>query len=223
MKNEEWKSVIGYEGIYSVSNKGEIKNDRTGKLLKPNFNKDGYLRLTLSKYGKSNYCKVHRIVFNAFIGEFDNSLVVDHIDGIKTNNRPENLRQIPTRENTSRAKKRLSNYRGVRYFKNRKKWGAEIQIDGVRYFLGLYEDEKQAANEYQKALDEWLKNKQKPYKPKEGFKVCRLCHLELEVSEFNKAKTKKGSESFKYCCKKCEHSKNKIIYNLKNKNYENRI
>ena len=215
MEKKEWKSVIGYEGIYSVSNDGEVRNDKTSRILKPNFNKDGYLRLTLSKCGKSNYCKVHRIVFNAFVGDFDNSLVIDHIDGIKTNNKPENLRQIPTRENTSRAKKRLSNFRGVRYFKDRVKWGSEIKIDGVRYFLGLYADEIDAFNEYQKALDGWLKNKQKPYKPKNGFKVCRLCNKELEFSKFNKAKTKKGNESLKYCCKECEHNKNKKIYKLK--------
>lgn len=213
---KEWKSAIGYEGIYSVSNAGEIKNDKTGRIRKLNLDKYGYLTLVLSKCGKSKSHKVHRIVFNAFVGEFDNNLVIDHKDGIKRNNKPENLRQILTRENTSRAKKRLSDFRGVRYFKGREKWGAEIQIDGVRYFLGLYEDEKQASNEYQIALDNWLKNEQKPYKPKDGYKVCRLCNKELEFSKFNKAKTKKGSESLKYCCKECEHNKNKKIYNFKN-------
>ena len=61
---EQWKKIEGYEN-YSVSNMGRVRNDGTGKVLKPEVERDGYYRVTLYP-GKKKF-KIHRLVSIAFI------------------------------------------------------------------------------------------------------------------------------------------------------------
>ena len=200
---EIWKSIKGFEGLYEVSSLGNVKSIRRNKLLSLHIDQDGYKSCTLCRIYKKNV-RVHRLVYEAFIGELDDRLVIDHIDTIKTNNEYTNLRQIETRENTTIGKVRKSNYRGVRYFKPNNKWGSEIQIDGVRYFLGLYDSAELASEQYEKTLSDWLNFSIKPIRIKDGFKICRVCNCELPFSEFHTSKTKKGTVSYLYQCKSCE-------------------
>lgn len=93
---EEWKNIIGYEGLYQVSSYGRVKslgNDKTRKekLLKPKTNGRGYLLVCLNKDGKQNFYFVHRLVTQAFIPNPDNLPQVNHKDENKLNNCVSNL------------------------------------------------------------------------------------------------------------------------------------
>ena len=91
--NEVWKDVVGYEGLYQVSNQGRVKSLWFGKerILKPGREKKGYLQVCLSKNGKMKHYKVHRLVGQSFIQNPNNLPEINHRDEDKTNNRVENL------------------------------------------------------------------------------------------------------------------------------------
>ena len=70
MKNEEWRDVVGYEGLYQVSDQGRVKSlERKGRrkerILKPGMDKDGYLLVNLWVGGKQKNHKVH--ILTAFL------------------------------------------------------------------------------------------------------------------------------------------------------------
>lgn len=103
MSEEIWKPVVGYEGYYEVSNKGNVISlDRIivckaggtyvkkGKMLKQGNNR-GYKMVTLYKDKNVSYKYVHKIVAEAFIPNFDNLPEVNHKDEIRTNNDVSNL------------------------------------------------------------------------------------------------------------------------------------
>jgi len=112
MMNESWKSVVGYEGVYDVSNLGNVRslNRHTsaghllkGKTLKQCLNKKtGYYYVDLNYNGRKNSI-VHRLVAIAFLGVRDSSIDVNHMDGIKTNNNIENLEWVSRTENMIHA------------------------------------------------------------------------------------------------------------------------
>ena len=93
---EEWKDIQGYEGLYQVSSFGRVKSlnyNHTGKegILKAVDKGNGYLIVTLCKYGKSKCLMVHKLVATTFISNPDNLPEVNHKDENKKNNKVENL------------------------------------------------------------------------------------------------------------------------------------
>ena len=89
----DWRDIEGYEGLYKVSEWGDIMSIGHGKkkLLKQSMNGDGYYHVNLCKDGHHKYSLVHRLVATAFCegaGEFE---CVNHIDEIKSNNHYTNL------------------------------------------------------------------------------------------------------------------------------------
>ena len=105
MEGEIWKDVEGYEGLYEVSSYGRVKslnyNGCKGKvrILKQTFNDKGYLRVGLSKDGKTKTLKTHRLVAIAFIPNVENKPEIDHVNTMPTDNRVENLRWVTRIEN----------------------------------------------------------------------------------------------------------------------------
>ena len=89
----EWRDVIGYEGLYKVSENGDILSTVRKKhiILKPKLDKYGYLTINLYKNGIRKTHKIHRIVAAAFLEDYDESLCVNHINEIKTDNHYSNL------------------------------------------------------------------------------------------------------------------------------------
>ena len=93
---EIWNNVKGYEGLYQVSNYGNVRSlnyNKTGKtrILKTITNNSGYIQVGLHKSGNMKLCTVHRLVAQAFIPNPDNLPIVNHKDYIKTNNISNNL------------------------------------------------------------------------------------------------------------------------------------
>lgn len=112
-----WKDVSGFEGIYQVSNDGQIKsisrNIFNGKafyiskerILLQRYNKKGYKVVDLSKNNKHSYHLVHRLVAKAFIPNIKNNPQINHKDGDKTNNNFLNLEWCTNSENQKHAYK----------------------------------------------------------------------------------------------------------------------
>jgi hypothetical protein len=107
---EKWECVAGYEGIYDVSDKGEVRRVKaynstsSGKKLRWDVGANGYARVHLSHNGKVRAHSVHRLVAACFLD--GSGEVVDHIDGNKLNNAVENLRFCTQKENIHHAIKR---------------------------------------------------------------------------------------------------------------------
>jgi len=108
---EIWKDIIGYEGLYKVSNFGRIKSLdkicgnflRKAKIRKIRLDKDGYCVISLYKLGKIKYTGVHRLVATAFIPNPENKKFVNHKKGIKTDNRASELEWVTQSENEKHA------------------------------------------------------------------------------------------------------------------------
>lgn len=95
---EQWK-VIDCAPNYSVSDQGCVRNNRSGKLLKPCDKGDGYMKVCLYAKGKSLTRTVHRLVALAFLQNTDGKSEVNHIDENKANNCLSNLEWVSAQEN----------------------------------------------------------------------------------------------------------------------------
>lgn len=99
---EIWKDVVGCEGIFIVSSIGTIKNLIKSKVVIQKKDRQGYLRIA-SRIGKNKTCSAHRIVAFAFIPNPMNKPQINHINGIKDDNRVENLEWATSHENLIHA------------------------------------------------------------------------------------------------------------------------
>lgn len=88
---EVFLDIPGYEGLYQISNLGNIKNIRTGKLLKPGDGPGGYLLVDLYKNKERKSWRIHRLVAKAFIPNPQNLPQINHKDEVRTNNTVDNL------------------------------------------------------------------------------------------------------------------------------------
>ena len=95
---ENWLPVVGYEGLYEVSDLGRVRSLRSGHLLKMATNR-GYPRVGLNKDGNARAVRVHILVAAAFIGPRPDGQEVCHANGVKTDNRVTNLRYDTHAEN----------------------------------------------------------------------------------------------------------------------------
>jgi predicted XRE-type DNA-binding protein len=106
---EVFKDVVGYEGLYQVSNEGRVKSldyRRTGEesILKGRPNrKDGYLRVNFCKDGIKKDFYIHRLTALAFLPNSENKSEVNHKNGIKADNHLENLEFTTPKENMQHA------------------------------------------------------------------------------------------------------------------------
>ena len=154
---EQWKDIPKYDGIYQVSNLGNVKSFKFNKqkLLSPIKDNNGYYCVNLWNNSKRKTIRVHQLVAMAFLNHIPKGykLVVNHKDLNKQNNKADNLEIISQRENSN--KKHLntsSKYTGVAFHKTANKWVAHIRIKGVKKYLGLFDNEYDAHIAYQKEL-----------------------------------------------------------------------
>ena len=110
MKEEIWKDITGYEGLYQISTLGNVKSLGNGKslnslnhvekIMKP-LNRNGYLFVKLCKDGKPKCFNIHRLVAEAFLSNPDNLPCVNHKDENKHNNNLDNLEFCSYQYNTT--------------------------------------------------------------------------------------------------------------------------
>jgi hypothetical protein len=105
---EIWKDIAGYEGLYQVSNCGRVKSlnynhTKTDKVLCEKHHKSNYVTVVLCKNGVNKNKSIHILVASAFIANPNNYPCVNHKNGIKTDNRLENLEWTTKKENTRHA------------------------------------------------------------------------------------------------------------------------
>jgi hypothetical protein len=132
-----WKDVIGYEGLYLVSNTGLVKSlprkSTSGILMKTYLDRSkrhlSYQRptLRLSKNGKTSIHRVCRLVAEAFIPNKNNSLTVNHKNYDPTDNRVENLEWLSASDNAKYSVKNFA--RGEKHGRSKLK---QSQVDIIR-------------------------------------------------------------------------------------------
>ena len=112
LPEEEWRPVVGYEGLYSVSSLGRVRSEdriiecsngvsrrHPRRILKSHQNLDGYFLLRLYRDGDGITVKVHRLVLEAFVGPCPERTECRHLDGNPGHNWRENLRWGTRKEN----------------------------------------------------------------------------------------------------------------------------
>lgn len=115
---ETWKAVVRYEGIYKVSDQGRVRRIKAangatvGRILRSSKDKDGYCLVHLCREGICKTNKVSRLVLTAFVGSPKPEQESNHKDGVKANNRPENLEWVTKSENNLHKCRVLGKSRG---------------------------------------------------------------------------------------------------------------
>lgn len=111
---EEWRDIKRYQGLYQISNLGRVKrlkrkssNGRIleEKILKNQVERKGYIGISLQIDGVKHREKIHRLIAEEFIPNPKNKAEVNHINGIKNDNRIENLEWVTPSENQKHAYK----------------------------------------------------------------------------------------------------------------------
>lgn len=103
-EGEVFKSIPGYEPKYSVSNTGRVRSHKTNneskkcQILKPFVDRDGYLKINLRGQVRKNFF-IHHLVLLAFVGQCPEGKEVNHKNGIKNDNRLDNLEYVTHKQN----------------------------------------------------------------------------------------------------------------------------
>lgn len=138
-----FKQIEGYE--YEVSDQGEVRNMKTGRILKASINPDGYNMIVLCNKTKRTTKTIHRLVALTFLENPNQYPEVDHKNNIKTDNRVENLQWVSRSQNQQNTTIHKNNKLGIKgVSKNGNNYQAQINIDGIRIYLGTFKTLEEA-------------------------------------------------------------------------------
>jgi len=136
---------------YSISNYGNVKSYKRykkGKILKTSEDRDGYLHVDLYNETGRKTKKIHQLLAEHFLKDWNPNKLVDHINGIKDDNRLRNLRMVTHSQNSMNRKTHKNNtsgYKGVYWDKQNKKWRVQINIDKYKKkTLGRFKNKEEA-------------------------------------------------------------------------------
>lgn len=153
---EVWKPVRNYEDCYEVSSLGRLRRsvnrfgNPSGRLLSP-ANALGYRRYTLCKNRETRTFVAHRLLWEAFVGPIPEGLVMNHKNGIKHDNRLENLEVVTVAENTRHGFRVLGRPPSLNPSPGSANGRArltEADIPAIRLRLAQGEDMKRIAEDY---------------------------------------------------------------------------
>lgn len=150
---EVYKIIKEYPD-YEISNLGNCRNIKRGNILNPILSGNGYKTYKLNYTNDTGNRKQrseyqHRLIGLYHIDNLNNKPHIDHIDGNKLNNNIDNLRWVSRSENMRNQKKadnKTSNYKGVYYRKDKKKWKACIEVNKIKKDFGYFSTEKEASD-----------------------------------------------------------------------------
>lgn len=206
---EIWKDAKGYEGLYQISNLGKVKRLVSVKCKKERFlsitkdRKSGYCRVMLCKNNKTKRFLIHRLIAEHFIPNPENKPCIDHINGVKDDNRIENLRwctykennnyQIAKRNNSESQKKLRLNTDWVK--RNKEAIKKAMQTDEVRRKISL-------ARKRNWANPEYVSNQTEKRKTKKVLQYDTNMEFIAEYNSINEAKRNTGvdASSIIRCC-----------------------
>jgi hypothetical protein len=166
--NEIWVDCFGYEKLYQVSSLGRVKRIERYSYSKAtksivyykekisNFRiKKGYINVSLYDRKNQKEFLIHRLIALSFkLKKLSYEIEVNHINGIKTDNKIENLEWVTSRGNSTHYfnKKNEKKCVGVYYRKKQNKWYSIISINNKNKWLGTFNTEKDAEIAYNKAI-----------------------------------------------------------------------
>ena len=160
-----YEEIIGFKNYYinKIGNIISLKYNKSFMMTPSICKRKGYLYGRFRINGLNKKVSIHRLVAIQFIPNLGKKSQVNHINGIKTDNRVENLEWVSNRENCSHrelAKNRSSSYIGVMHNKKHNNWTAKISINKKKISLGTFNTEIEAHFAYQNSLKKFgIENK----------------------------------------------------------------
>ena len=191
---EEWRPIEGYEGLYEVSNTGQVRSVdrydnrncfRKGKVLSPIKDTNGYLKVNLYCNGKNKKCLVHRLVTEAFLPNPDGLPQVNHKDEDKTNNSVDNLEWCDSKYNnnygTARIRSRDTKIKNgywtglsrEEYLKEYYEENKDKNRDKRKEYMKKYnQDRKESMKKYYQENRDKIRDKHRSYYQENKDRIC---------------------------------------------------
>lgn len=146
-----WMESTIFPKYYSVSDDGEVRSERTGKILKPATDKWGYHYYVLCVNGDRRTVKAHRLIAMSFIPNPENKPTINHKNGIRTDNRVENLEWATNKEQSNHpltyskllARSKTMDYQKMGAIRDFGRKKTEVYKDGV--LIGIFPSQQAAA------------------------------------------------------------------------------
>lgn len=164
----EWRPIVGYEGLYEVSNTGLVRScdryDVNGRLwkcksIKDKINKHGYHIVCLCNAGKRKYISVYKLVYESFIGKIPEGYQINHINEDKNDNTVWNLNLMTPKENANWGTRNSRIGIGVSKSSKGKRFGENNSFYGKHHSKESIDKIKKAKEEYYKTHDAAFKGK----------------------------------------------------------------
>lgn len=159
--------------IYLISNTGKVKNSKTNKLLNCELDKDGYARYCLRLPEGKKHRLGHRLVYETFCGNFIDGMVINHKNGIKLDNRVDNIEQISIKKNQEHSRDVLGNHVGKAVYQY------TLQGDFVQSFPSSREAQRRTGKQTLSCL------KERTLTCDGSFFVYNSEQLESKMNRFN--------------------------------------